>query len=190
MIRPRGFILVEFLVAIILFSLAGAGIYNGLMQGIRAEKWIRQSFKTYDPIRIVFLRLDEDLRNTVRLKDYPFVGKKEEIRFPARLENVNQVVLIRYFLRNGALVRTESELKPELKKGNEKEKVLIANVKSLVFQYPYIDTEEKRLFENFWLDDPYQGIPRGVQMNIKFEGVDLSKMVSIPQGKLGHIEHE
>lgn len=192
---PKGFILIEFLVATTLFSLAGSGLYTGFLQGIKAHQKIEESFQTYDPFRILFLRLEEDLRNTVTLKDYPFKGQSEEIEFPlllteekAKGEKEKKLLIVRYFLKDQDLIRTEEELTHKLVKEKPKQRLLFKNIKSLEFRFPYEDQEEKRTFESFWLEEPYQGIPRGVRINLQTPKAALTKTVSLPQGKIGHLE--
>lgn len=191
----KGFILIEFLVATVLFSLAGSGLYTGFLQGIKAHQRIQESFKTYDPFRILFLRLEEDLRNTVTLRDYPFQGKAQEIQFPALLKEEDKkgkketkLVLIRYFLREDSLLRAEEELPPKLVKEKTKERIILNHLKSLEFQFPYEDPEEKSTFQSFWLLEPYYGIPRGVRVKLQTRKAALTKTVSLPQGKIGHLE--
>jgi len=195
-VNQRGFILLEFLVATLLFSLAGSGLYTGFIQGIKAHQKIQGSFQTYDPFRILFLRTEEDLRNAVTLKDHPFKGKKDEIEFPALLgeedkgKREEKLALIRYFTKDNRLIRAEQELTPSLVKPKPKERVLLKNLKSLEFQFPYQDEEEKRTFESFWLGEPYYGIPRGVRVSVATEKASLIKTVSIPQGKIGRIKSD
>ena len=193
--RSNGFILVEFLVATVLFSLAGSGLYAGFSQGIRAEKRIQAGFKVYDPFRILFLRLDQDLRNTVSLKDYPFEGNEKEISFPVLLEKESsngkgetRLVWVRYMEKDGVPIRTEVELTPNLKKEKPSEKILMRNLKSLAFGFPYEDEKENRLFESFWLKEPYYGIPRGVKVNVSTGDLSLTKIISIPQGRVTHVQ--
>lgn len=190
----KGFILIEVLVATLLFSLAGSGLYTGFLQGIKAHQRIQESFQTYDPFRILFLRLEEDLRNTVTLKDYPFKGKSGEIQFPALLKeeklkerNETKPLLIRYSLKDHHLIRTQEEIASRLAKEKPKERILLKNLRSLEFRFSYEDPQEKRTFESFWLEEPYQGIPRGVRIRVERDKASLAKLVSIPQGRVGHL---
>ncbi len=181
--------------ATVLFSLAGSGLYTGFMQGIKANQRIKESFKTYDPFRILFFHLDQDLRNSVFLRDYPFQGKKEEIGFPVFFDK--KVLLVHYFLKNHSLMRVEKELTPSpfslSPRGGEgggegKGKILLANLQALEFQFPYKDEEKNLTFETFWLDEPYYGIPRSVRLNIQRGELALQKLVSIPQGRTGYLQ--
>lgn len=188
MSAQRGFILVEFLVATVLFSIAGSGLYTGFMTGLRAHQRIRQSFAAYDPLRILFLRLEGDLRNAVVLKEYPFKGKAREIQFPAALHH--KLLLIQYSVKDHSLIRTEEELTAKLSKDKPKEKTLMEGTASLEFRFPYEDEEEKRTFESFWLEEPYYGIPRAVELGIEKDKRVFTKLISIPQGRIGRIEHD
>ena len=181
----RGFIIIEFLVASVLFSLAGSGLYLTFVQGVRAKTRIEESFRTYDPFRVTFLILEKDLRNSVVLKDYPFRGKEEEIQFPARFKN--DLFLIRYSRKGHSLIRSEETLGPKLAKAKPEERVLIQNLRAFKFYFPHHNEEENSFFESVWLEEPYYGIPRAVKIEIGTEEIGLEKMVSIPQGKWGYL---
>lgn len=187
MTQKNGFILIEFLTAAFLFSLTASGIYASLTQAVRAERRIQDSVRSYDPFRLLFLHLDQDLRNTVELRDYPFQGKEDEIRFPI-FRREGELLLIRYFLKNHSLIRSEERIVRGLKKENPREKTLVRSLKFLRFQFPYRDQEENRFFEPFWMDEPYYGIPRAVELKAEKEGVIFNKLVSLPQGKFGFLE--
>jgi len=190
----KGFILVELLAAAVIFGLASAGIYSAFEQGLKAEKRIRQSFADYDPARIFFLRLERDLRNTAKLRDYPFRGKNAEIAFP--VFSRGKFFLIRYVLKKDELIRYEEEITQKLKKGPSGERALLRNLKSFEFKFPFEDADLNRSLEPFWLDEPYMGIPRGVKVEISLNqpgllgGLSFIKTVSIPQGKFGHAQNK
>lgn len=183
--KPKGFILVEFLVASILFTLAGSGLYTTLTQGLKAEARIQEGFQSQMPFVLLWERIEKDLRNSVTLRDYPFKGKNGEISFPAFLEK--RLVLVRYYVQEKKLIRAEEKLPEKLRKEKPTEKVLLRNLESFQFEFSYRDEEERLCFEPFWLEEPYQGIPRGVRVEIVIEGVSRTKMISIPQGELGKL---
>jgi type II secretory pathway component PulJ len=194
-----GFILIEMLVAASLFALVATGLSTGFVQGVKAHQRIEESFKAYDPLRLLFLRLDRDLRNAIILEDYPFKGKKDEIEFPALLTEEKDLPagkagkrlhLIRYFVKDHALIRSEEELTLKLTKPKPQEKTLVKGLGSFELQFPYLDDEEALVFHPFWLDEPYYGIPRAVTVKLEREKETLEKLISIPQGRTGRIPHE
>ena len=195
--KSRGFVLVELLVALMLFSLAGSSLYVAFVQGLRAQQRFSQEQKLYDPLRIFFLRFEEDLRNSVTLKDYPFEGKKEEISFPVLLgeedrsgSQESKLFMIRYFIKGHNLLREKEELTAALLKPEPTVKEIIKDLGSADFEFPYKNTGGDLTFESFWIDDPFLRIPRGVRIHLTKEGISLTKTVSIPQGRFGYLPDE
>lgn len=197
MILQKGFVLIELLVAMILFALAGSMLSFSFIQGLKTNQRIHEGFKSHDPLRLTFIQLERDLRNSVSLVDHPFTGKKGELKFPSLLpeeskegKKVTQLYLVHYFLKESRLIRSQAKLSSKLTNEEVKEKILIKELKSLEFEYPYQDEESNEVSESFWLDEPYFGIPRSVKLKILSREVNLEKIVSIPQGKMGHLVHE
>ena len=194
----KGYVLIEVLVASALLALAGAGLYSGFSQGIRAERMIRNADAVYDPVRMFWMRLEKDLRNSVALRGEKYTGKKDEMNFPvlvAEIEKDKKVFSLRrlrYFLKNGALVRSEQKISNRLVPDLPVERVVLKNIASFEFNYAYLDEEEKLDFEPFWKETPYFGIPKAVQIKTRLTSSpqEFLKLVSIPQGKWGHITQE
>jgi hypothetical protein len=194
--KVRGFILVEFLLAALLFLIVSAGLYAGLIQGLKTKKKINESFREYDPIRIFFAKIEKDLRNSTNLKEYPFKGKANEIQFPVWSPNAPQeqspILLVRYFVKENSVIRGERVLDASLSNPKERQHIALKNMKSIHFFFPYEDGDGNRKNEDFWLEDPYMGIPRVLKIEVLKDSVDktalFEKNVSIPQGRMGHIQ--
>ncbi len=193
----KGFVLIEFLVAVILFALAGSMLSLSFIQGLKTNQRIHEGFKSYDPLRLTFISLERDLRNSVPLVDHPFVGKKDELKFPSLLPEESKegkktasLYLIHYSVKEKALLRSQVKLSSRLTDEKAKEKILIKEFNSLEFHYPYQDEESNEVSQSFWLDEPYFGIPRSIKLKIATASVELEKMVSVPQGRIGHLVHE
>lgn len=189
----RGFLLVELLTAAALFSIAGSSLYTGFVEGVRCYNRIEESRIAYSGPKIFFMRLEEDLRNMAALEKYPFQGGKEEIRFPAYLPGAGEgtgfrLVEVRYFLRAGRLIRSEEELGAKLNEGSSFEKTVLSNVEEALFEFPYEDEKGARTFEDFWVEEPYAGLPRAVRLTLKTGGLELQKLVSVPHGAFGTAE--
>lgn len=193
----RGYVLIELLVAVILFAVAGSMLSMSFIQGLKTNKRIHEEFKSHDPLRVTFIQLERDLRNAVSLLDYPFHGKKDEIKFPGLLPEESKegkvttsLYLIHYYLKNKKLMRSQEKLTAKLVSEERKEKILIKELSSFEFQFPYQDDDSKEVFEPFWLDEPYFGVPRSTKIKITTPELQLEKLISIPQGKAGHLVHE
>jgi len=193
--KQRGYLLVELLTALTLFSVAGSSLYSGFIEGVHCHKRIEESNKTFSGPKLLFLRFEEDLRNMVPLKDYPFKGTAGEITFPALLAEDAagkgtrfRLVQVRYFIHETELIREEEELSTKLNKAKAKEKTVLRNVEKLTFRFPVKGETGGIHFQDFWLEDPYPGLPRAVQVNLKTEGLAAVKTVSIPQGLFAQTE--
>lgn len=190
----RGYVFIEVLVASALLSLAGTGLYAGLMQGLKAERVIRGISQTNLPLRIFWKRLEKDLRNSVSLRDTVYVGKKDEMSFPVAVKRLDkgksylELRKIRYFVKDGVLKRRDEELSTRLAKEKPNERVVLKSARELEFQYAYLDEKEKLLFRPFWLEEPYFGIPIAVKVEVKLNGREYSKLVSVPHGRWGRVQ--
>ena len=193
--KRKGFVLIELLIAAMLLSLVSTGLLAGFIQGLKAQKRIQEGYRDSDPLHLFFLQADKDLRNGVPLNEYPFTAKNGDISFPALETQAKEkkLLLIRYFVEGDMLKRSEEELTAKLTKEKPKEKVLLKNLKSFNFKFPYLDPKENVSYEPFWLTEPYFGIPRAVKMEVLLHGsgaspLSYTKLVSIPQGAFGHIK--
>lgn len=191
-VRSRGYMLVEMITALTLFSLAGSSLYNGYREGVYCYQRIDLSRKSYSAPKLFFIRLEEDLRNMAVLRDFPFEGNSREISFPAFLaEDANKdkngfrLVQIRYFVEGQELIREEKEITTSLIKPKPRKKILLKDAESVTFRFPYEDEDAERMFKEFWVEDPYAGLPRAVQAAIKTSALETVKTVSIPQGVFG-----
>ncbi len=190
-----GYILIELLVAVMLFSVAATGLYTSSYQGLRTDKKIRESFQRYDPLRTAFMQLDHDLRRSIALPGLPFKGSRDAIEFPAAVEEKNnrqdeetRMYLIRYFKKGDALFRSQQAIgDPDTK---PEERAVLAPLTGVEFFFAYQSSEEKAEFRNFWLEEPYEGLPRYVKIHVEREvfgeKTSLDKWVSIPHGQWGH----
>ncbi len=188
----RGYLLLELVTAMTLFCIAGLALYAGFVQGVRCYHRIELSQKNFNASKLFFLRLEEDARNMVVLRDHPFEGKADEIRFPALLpgaakngETVFRLAEVHYYLKGKTLIREEEELSTRLSKPRPKEKVLLTDGSEVSFRFPYEGEEGAHEFESFWLDDPYRGLPRAIQVEVKKEDFEWVKTISIPPGFFG-----
>ncbi len=176
--RQKGFTLVELLIALAISSVFFVVFSTSLISGMKASRKAQSNFARYQPLRPFFLIFEKDLRNMVDLASAPFKGREASCSFPTFGSELGR---IRYFLEGGKLVREE--------KGQKK--VFMDHVKKFRMEYPYEDAKtSETVFLPFWLDDPYFGLPRAVKVSLeidqKGERVFFARVISIPQGKIGH----
>ncbi len=184
----RGFILVELLVASALMSIAGAGLYTGMSQALKIDRTVKTASALHDPFKILWLRANKDLRNVISLRDYKFIGKQDETIF-ATLSESNQISRIHYFVKDKNLLRSEEKLPERFVKEMIHRNVYLKDVEKIKFEYAYLDEDERLVFKPIWMEEPYFGIPKAVRMEIKLKDSAkvFSRLISIPQGKWGHI---
>ncbi len=181
----------ELLVASALMSIAGAGLYTGLAQAVKMDRMIKNTSALYDPLKILWLRASKDLRNTVSLRDDKFMGKQNEMIFPILNESF-QVSRVRYFIKEGNLLRSEEKLPEGFIKQSPRQSVYLKDIERVQFEYAYLDEDERLVFKSIWMEEPYFGIPRAVRMEVKLKSSDkvFSRLIPIPQGRWGHLAHE
>lgn len=190
--NPRGYLLIELLAALTLFSVAGSTLYTGVMEGIKSYERIRGSQSVFNKPKIFFIQLEEDLHRIPAVREEPFEGKSQEISFPVFLTAVNdqgqeepRLVRVKYSIQGRELIREVRGIPEKLNDDGMVRKVLISNVENLRFKFPYLQPDGLQTFEDFWLDEPYEGTPRAVQVHLETKGLTASKTVSILQGNFG-----
>ena len=187
--RQRGYLLVEMLTALTLFSLAGTSLYTGYLQGLRCYREIGENYRIYAGPKMSFMKMEEDLRNMTALREYPFKGSEEEILFPAFLpvsddegRTEYRLYQVRYFVRRGELVREQQELTSALKKPKASVKVMMKKVDVFKFSFPFESEDGRPFYGPIWPEDPYAGLPRMVRVELSSGELRLNKTVSVPHG--------
>ncbi len=189
--KQKGYILLEVLVASTLLSLAGSSFYAGLSQAVKMERAVRTMDALYDPFKILWMRSTKDLRNMVPLRDHRFKGDEDEMEFPM-LGEALQLFSIQYFVKDGNLIRTQEDLPKKFVKDSPVESVFLKNIEWARFEYAYLDEEERLVFKPEWPEEPYFGLPKAVKMTVKLKngGKVFSRLISVPQGRWGHVAEE
>lgn len=187
----KGFSLIEVLIAATLLSLAGAGIYSGISHAVRMRRAIYEMSVFHDPIQIFWEQTGKDLRNAVALRDYRFIGKSDEMIFPV-LRSSTDLFRVRYFVKEGALFRSEEKLPEKFVRETPLEECQLKGLTKCRFEYGYLDEEEKLVFRPDWSDDPYFGIPEVVKVEVTLKGSSkiFSQILSLQQGRWGHLTEE
>lgn len=184
----KGFILIEMVAASLLFSIAGTGLYGAFANAMKINRTIRETSAVYSPLKILWMRAGRDLRNTAVLRDYPFLGKQQEMKF-AILSEPDQLVAVRYFVKRGKLIRAETKLPEKFVKERGRETLLMEDIEKIKFEYAYLDEEENLFFKPVWMEEPYFGIPKAVRIEVKRRGSgkEFMRLFSLPQGQWGHV---
>lgn len=187
-----GFTLIELLIALFISTLMIIALSVVLISGLRAGERAKANFSKYQTSKVLFLTMEKELRNTLVYPSLPFRGKEDWFEFPSytlshgKSGGEKKLIKIKYFLKQDKLIRTEENMKEDFRKKDSGERAVLSGIKSMRFEYPYTGPTKRARFFPFWLDAPYQGIPKAVVIRVQFvSGAGFTKMISIPQGRIG-----
>ncbi|OGW69580.1 MAG: hypothetical protein A2036_04315 [Omnitrophica bacterium GWA2_50_21] len=187
-----GFSLIELLIALFISTLMIMALSIVLISGLRAGERAKANFSKYQTLRVLILTMEKELRNTLVYPSLPFRGKEDWFEFPSYTLShgisggEKKLLKIKYFLKGDKLIRAEENMKENFRKKDSEERAVLSGIKSIHFEYPYAGHTKDSRFLPFWLDEPYQGIPKAVEIRVELvSGASLTKMISIPQGRIG-----
>ncbi|MFH0984312.1 MAG: hypothetical protein V1882_02125 [Candidatus Omnitrophota bacterium] len=186
----RGFLLVELLLAGVLFAFLAGSIGVVFVNTSHAVARVRKTILKMDNSIFFLARIRKDLRHSVKLSEFPFVGKPEMCRIPVKILDAGKKVrlcYVKYVFENGSVYREESPLGADDFETKEvPRQIVLKEVQSFRFLYPYLSGEEEIEFREDWREDPYYGLPAAVELVIAFkDGVKdppVPEIVEIPQG--------
>ncbi len=194
-LRPRtksGFTMVELLIALFISTLMIITLSTVFISAIKAGERAKANFSKYQSLRVFFLTLERDLRNALAYEPLPFKGMEDRLEFPGytlshgKDGGEKKLLEIGYLLKEGKLIRSEESMKKDFKNKEPASKPVLSGIKAIHFEYPYKQEVGDTIYLPFWIEEPYQGIPKAVKVRIELtSGVRFSKVVSIPQGRLG-----
>ncbi len=191
----RSFILIELIIATAILAIIIVSICSAFSVGIKA--WRRGSEgRDFQKIRIGFLRMQKELRNSFFFSEAPFKGTSTEIIFPLVIfgENKNNICIVNYYIaedRNAGYVSlrkrktlfTDNQIPGEKDVG---EVIFLAN--SMDFEYAY---ELKDGLKGFKWKAPWRESqeknPLAVKINFSLGANEdiYHKIIFIIQGTLG-----
>lgn len=197
--NKNGYTLVEILITTLIFSIVILSMYSVFQTGNIAYKKIDSAFYLYQKARIIFNRMDTDLKNSFAYggNNAKFLGTREKINFFTVLDSFNAtgVVLrkvsgIKYEFRDSLLQRTQLDgldiLKPEAVGTTED---LTNNLQEAFFQFA---SPEASSSENYysWQDvwpkkanaqDSKQekSLPLAVKVEMLIGGIKFIKIIPL-----------
>lgn len=198
----KGFTLVELLVSITIFALAGVAVYTVLANGITV--WRRGSKdRTYlRKVRLTTESMARDLRNTFKFSGIVFEGGEDFIVFPALIlkkpdstldenEDCYKVGRVAYFYnkKRKALCKERKSLSEVYQQEGEigKGKVLFEQLRKLEFSYCYLDNATGNYkWKDEWKKEEQDTIPVAIKLKMVFkkeiDREDFEKTIFIPIG--------
>src|SRR5262245_34488775 len=127
MLNPKGFTLIEVLIAAVIISVLMISLSLALQAGLAGHAR-NERFLIDERARDIFVaELTGELPNAIPLSLRPFEGDSAEVRFPARLRHYTGkgpregVYEVEYKCFRGSLVRTERPLKHESLRQSDRE---------------------------------------------------------------------
>ena len=167
---PKGFTLLELLVAILIFAVIVSAVYGTMYSGIKV--WNVGDDKTgfSESSQIALNKMTKDIRNVVRFSGIKFEGEKNSISMPVIKDGICKVS---YYLDSGNIMRDIQTYSESLKEQtNERE--LVPDIQELVFSY----CNAEREWKDSWEED---SLPYAVRLSIKSkEDKSLEAITEIP----------
>lgn len=152
--RPKdGFTLVELLIAASIFSLILISLYSAFQAGILSYKRIDSAFEVYQAARIIFNRIESDLKNSFLYSadESRFKGEAQAIEFFSAIDTFEKGSIypgacrIKYAFKDASLKRFFYQGADAFKEGLDSQgEDLSSDIKEVSFQYACLaDTPEK-----------------------------------------------
>lgn len=184
-----GFTFIEMIIVVSMVGVISLAVYAMLNNGLKIWQKVNQALPQED-LAIFFDHFATDLKNTCLFKEIKFIGNKERVEFPLLVNSlqlekktIGKVAYI-YEEHQGLLLRRESDYSQVYLDRDTSSQPVIKNIKSLKFQYYFLDTEHN---EYSWQDEwRAEGLPLAVRIELELEnGTEINKYtktVSIPVG--------
>lgn len=165
-----------------------------------------QGLSRQQEVRFFVTTLEHQLRNSVLYEPVGFVGKTNEIVFAAVVKSFDrdqiteQLVTIKYFLKDNSLFREVEPLSEEDRKQKKREEVL-GPLQNFSFHYAFLDKESKEIsWREEWVWADQKAIPRAIRIegqfqnpdknNLSSKAVDFSVPIVVFQGAWGNEKSE
>jgi prepilin-type N-terminal cleavage/methylation domain-containing protein len=197
-----GLTLIELLVAISIFSAVSLVIYSVFSVGIFAWKREKGFSRLFQETSSALHRIDTDFSSIIPPAMIRFVGKADEIYFPAIIADNSNADEINY-IPVKILFRTKLPGKSQkgffrnvipfekaFKETRIRKAQSIGAMKDVSFEYLYLDDQsEKNVWKPIWQDT--QLIPKFVRINFSFNNKEqsdkliINRMFCIPMGEVG-----
>ncbi|MDP8230507.1 MAG: prepilin-type N-terminal cleavage/methylation domain-containing protein [Candidatus Gorgyraea atricola] len=155
--KKKGFTLIELIISVTIFSIVIVSVYGVFYMGLKT--WRRaQGEKSLQEIRMAFLKMEKELKNTFFFSDTKFKGTSKDMSFPLVVSD--KVYTITYSVNENE----DSGLSQILRTKDEEEKEISPPMKSIKFQYAAM-AEDIEWKDNWNEDD----LPSGIRISLEDE---------------------
>lgn len=198
--RHKGFTLIELIVGITIFTVVIVALYSAFTLGIKT--WRRsQDGGPLQKLRLTFLKVEKELKNTFFFSRIPFNGTEREMVFPLSISDGDRdiICVVTYCVDVNAktglkeLKRKERVFSEGPEPATEKIKRLLPSLKEAVFEYAYAvgDSSKDIEWQRSWDGQEKGALPSGIRISLKRDGSEeiYSKVVFLQHGELGKNEY-
>lgn len=194
--RRSGFTFIELIVSTLIFTIILFALYSTFYMGIRTWKK-SQERRSIRKIRMSFLRMEKELKDTFLFSGIPFSGTDSWMRFPLSISDVDseKIFIVSYVIevdkdtRHATLTRKQKPFSEDPSEGKEKITQLLTSMKTIRFEYAYepMDPFENLEWQVSWDPIAQKGLPSGIRIFLE-QGNDkevYAKTIFLQNGKLG-----
>ena len=204
-IKVTGYTFVEVLITVLIFSIVMVGMYSVFQTGSIAYKKMDSAFELYQQARIIFNRMDADLKNSFiySKNKSAFFGNRQSLVFYTLLDSFKidggifrEIVKIRYEFSDSLLRRSQTDgLEILMEEGRGKTEDLSGMLQGLFFQFAARDiteSEKHYVWQDIWpakaneQDKTQENLlPLAVKIELNLEGVKFIKIIPLAQSYVG-----
>lgn len=179
--KRAGFTLIELIVSITIFTIVMVTVYGVFCMGIKT--WRRgQERSPLQKVRLAFLRMEKELKNTFFFSNRLFKGTSTEVEFPLTVpisdEDKDAIYIVTYSVIEDEysgfreLIRKEKVYSVNMEEeiGGRIRK-LLTSIRSLRFEYAHESSDPSQNFEwqGDWEEDK---LPSGVRISLSVNDSD------------------
>ena len=156
--RRAGLTLIEVIISVLIFSIVIVVIYSAFNMGMKTWQRSKEE-KSLQKIRLSFLKIEKELKDSFYFSKVPFDGKRNSMSFPFSVSGVLYVATysidedeetgLKYLARKE---RIFSETGDEDK---ESIRILLSSIKDIDFEYAH---KKKGFSDNFEWHDVWDGV--------------------------------
>ena len=196
--KNRSFTLIELLIATAIISVVLLSLYSAFQTGMRTYKMMDSSFNIYQTARILFNRMEVDLKNSFAYRDdnSEFKGGKQSLEFFSDIERFKDgksypaICRIKYELDGKKLNRSLWEGLEAAKEVDVKPEELSQEIEKISFQYAHATKDPDKPIE--WLDSWPKGddaeqvkvLPLAVKVDLSIGTIQFTKLIALPVGEI------
>lgn len=203
--KAKGYTLIEALIATLIFSIVALSIYSVFQTGSITYKKLDSAFELYQKARIIFNRMEADLKNSFIYGEYDagFSGTRQSLVFFTILDSFDAsggitrgVSKIKYEFLDSTLRRTQTDGLNILRQNNQQTPAgLVEQLQDLSFQFAIRDAsnaEKNYSWQDLWPKsigvsgaDQKDSLPLAVKIEMLLGDLKFTKIIPLAQSYFG-----